>query len=1750
MNILFYSPYAGNWYLHTLWEGTIAHAVKHRGANVRFIGCDSAFRACDIFWNSTPRTEAGCHGCQQIGRQVFSQLGLESNFIGEHVTDAERAEINGWLSAMADGDLFDSHFDAYPVGEWCRASLVAHYRQPRFEPLSPEQAQTLRRYLEGAALAIRSLNRQLDAFRPELLVTLNGTFFSHRVAFELARERGIRVVVHERGMLPDSLLFNENQTIWARPRLQAHCETWRDVPLSTSELETAVQYLNDRRYGKRLAWHAFSPTPQPLEFIRRKLNIRPEQRVISLFTTSQSEAATSEWKGVFSDMIEWVTDTIEWFGSRPEFHLVVRIHPNEDHVQGSSTQVLDRYRAALKNLPENVSVIWPRDEVSSYSLVDLSSAVLVHDTTLGLESAATRGLPVGAVGNPMYRGWGFTFDLTDREQYGAFLEQIVQLEPSDEIRRAALRALYRLYFTLSIPFPQVSVVNVSHGQLNYSTLDELAPGRSVHLDRIADALLGETSFYPGPDSAEIARNCADEDAFFAENRSRPSQEANLPRVSVVAYIYNYAHYLDGAIQSILDQTYGDFEFFILDDGSTDGTPELVKKYLKDPRVRYEYQQNKGRDRLHETFNRCLEATSGEFVVIANGDDLMHPEKLQRQLEAFHADPDLEIVFHDATFINAAGETLPGSFDTGLPQEALTKRLLGRYMFKQNQVPNPTVMFRRSILRQIGLQEYGWAHDYQFWLKAAVARCRFRFLPERLICYRVHEESHSTSAVRRSRIAEEDRRMRREMRARYTIEELFPELLNCPDPRTARAYAHLEMGLLFCQGGLPMFDAAIAEFRQAVDLAPELLEARNNLALVLFLEGRRDEAVRIWRELADKHDVPEVQLNLRQALTPPPDGNVSFQLLQADVSPLPQARASLETDDSHEDFAQASDLAVLESSTTDDALLLAFKTYFASSAWDDVLLILTDAESQDERVATVFMQACQQIGLSPDNTPDVVLRQVKREELVSVFLGQLIEARHVHVLSDGPHARSTAELARERGHTPIRHALPKKQLETSAVPMGERVPLVSVIMPTYNRPEGLKRAIQSVLAQSFQDFEIVVVNDAGRVVEEVIASFAGESRITYIRHPRNKGLAAARNTGIRAARGKYLAYLDDDDCFYPDHLETLVTFLEAHPYRVAYSDAYRLHQEKVGDNYVDRGRDLPYSFDFDADRFLYENYVPVLCFVHERTCLDEVGLFDERLTTLEDWDLWIRLSRKYEFAHIPQVTCEFAWRHDGSTMTSSRIPEFWRMREFIFDKYQAFVEGKPHVKAQQDQARAWIQAQRVAHGLVAETPVRDSGLVSIVLLGYNQLAFTKLCVESVLAHSDRPFELILVDNGSVDGTGEYFRDLAARESRVKAILNPRNEGFAVGCNQGIAEATGDYVLFLNNDTIVPRNWLSRMLAHFEARPSRGAVGAVSNCVSGPQQLQKVPVPNHPDAWEAILAFGDEVAASKQGEGFEFPRLVGFCLMVRRKVLEQIGGFDPRYGIGNYEDDDLCLRIRTAGFETWVAADVYVHHFGSRTFAALGPHAFDDTMDQGWSRFKQKWNLPAHLDRRDPYSVILPVFDPRHHAIPLAETLPVDLADPFRPGRSALELHDRRQTAFIHHPDWSASTWPLVVSSFAEAFAAEDDVSLVIWLDPSQGIAQEEAGLRILDVLTQAGIDPEQAPDILLVPDILDLEGLARLYAATDCVVSAGNKVQADRAERLGLPVLDDLAPHAWHERLQVRGTGEGASPLNSAEGMPK
>jgi glycosyltransferase involved in cell wall biosynthesis len=239
------------------------------------------------------------------------------------------------------------------------------------------------------------------------------------------------------------------------------------------------------------------------------------------------------------------------------------------------------------------------------------------------------------------------------------------------------------------------------------------------------------------------------------------------------------------------------------------------------------------------------------------------------------------------------------------------------------------------------------------------------------------------------------------------------------------------------------------------------------------------------------------------------------------------------------------------------------------------------------------------------------------------------------------------------------------------------PLVSVIVATYNRPDRLYECLRSILGQTYPNIEIAVVNDAGIDVKGIIDSLNEKGTITYIEHPLNRGVAAARNTGIAAANGKYIAYLDDDDIYYPEHVESLVRVLEGSDCRVAYTDAARGHQRIIDGRRTVTKRDVPYSFDFDCDHILIRNFIPTPCILHEKSCLDDVGNFDESLSVLEDWDLWIRLSRKYPFRHERKVTCEFAWETDGGTLTSGKRALFRQTVEVIYTKTFGLVREHPH-----------------------------------------------------------------------------------------------------------------------------------------------------------------------------------------------------------------------------------------------------------------------------------------------------------------------------------------------------------------------------------------------------------------------------------------------------------------------------------------
>ncbi|MDI6804239.1 MAG: glycosyltransferase [Bacteroidota bacterium] len=287
------------------------------------------------------------------------------------------------------------------------------------------------------------------------------------------------------------------------------------------------------------------------------------------------------------------------------------------------------------------------------------------------------------------------------------------------------------------------------------------------------------------------------------------------------------------------------------------------------------------------------------------------------------------------------------------------------------------------------------------------------------------------------------------------------------------------------------------------------------------------------------------------------------------------------------------------------------------------------------------------------------------------------------------------------------------------------PKVSVIVPTYNRPETLSVALKSVLNQTYQDYEIIVINDGGSDVRSLIDDLNKEKNISYLNHATNRGLPAARNSGIKVARGKYIAYLDDDDIFYPEHLKTLVDFLETTDNKIAYTDSNRAIYKTVRGRTVFLLKEVFPSPDFDNNRILVENFIPVICVMHEKSCLDDAGNFDETLTSHEDWELWIKMSKKYSFGHIPNITCEFSWIEDD-VRESHRRSEFLSTLLTIYDRYNDEAIKNPGIlRAREDKL---TQSLRWAYDHIKGLEIEKRGVQEEI----EQARFTAQTLNAKLA----------------------------------------------------------------------------------------------------------------------------------------------------------------------------------------------------------------------------------------------------------------------------------------------------------------------------------------------------------------------------------------------------------------------------------
>ncbi len=256
--------------------------------------------------------------------------------------------------------------------------------------------------------------------------------------------------------------------------------------------------------------------------------------------------------------------------------------------------------------------------------------------------------------------------------------------------------------------------------------------------------------------------------------------------------------------------------------------------------------------------------------------------------------------------------------------------------------------------------------------------------------------------------------------------------------------------------------------------------------------------------------------------------------------------------------------------------------------------------------------------------------------------------------------------------------------------------------------------------------------------------------------------------------------------------------------------------------------------------------------------------------------------------------------------------------------------------------------------------RYESLVSIIILGFNQVEYTRKCIESIQLNVQQKVELILVDNGSHDGTWEFFQSIY----QAKTLRNSENLGVSAGWNQGLRLAQGKYILILNNDTLLFPGTLENLVRLADSDPSIGIVGPRCNRIAGAQVVQEISYPTQMRMEEFTQQWHRENEL-----GFaEYEWIKGVCMLIPKAAFQKIGFFDERFGKGNFEDDDYCLRARYHGYKTCIAHDSYIHHYGSISFGQEGID-WNALMKENERKFITKWQRGAEAlnDVQNPMNI---------------------------------------------------------------------------------------------------------------------------------------------------------------------------------------
>jgi hypothetical protein len=362
-----------------------------------------------------------------------------------------------------------------------RASLTTDQHRAKF-----------REFLITAALMLHVAKRAIDHLQPDAIFISHGIYVTWGVITEYAAAQGLRVVVYGYGYRKGTILLSLGGSYHNTLTTEDH-QIWREDPLSAEQVQTIHNYLASRANGG-LDWISYNTaTARTPDQLRAQFGLHPHKPVYALFTNIAWDAAVVFHHAAFPSMEAWLLETIRWAIARSDIQLVIRCHPAEVRTLSPTQQTAyDIIRAAFPELPDHIRVMTPDADINTYDLTALSDLTLVYTTKVGLEFA-TRDIPVLVAGEAFYRGKGFTYDPTTRNEYLDLLDTVSGKSIPGQ-RDLALQYAYYYFFRRYIKLSGLQDSGIGQPVLSIDIdhLSQLDAGVDEHMDIVCNAILNGT----------------------------------------------------------------------------------------------------------------------------------------------------------------------------------------------------------------------------------------------------------------------------------------------------------------------------------------------------------------------------------------------------------------------------------------------------------------------------------------------------------------------------------------------------------------------------------------------------------------------------------------------------------------------------------------------------------------------------------------------------------------------------------------------------------------------------------------------------------------------------------------------------------------------------------------------------------------------------------------------------------------------------------------------------------------------------------------------------------------------------------------------------------------------------------------------------------------------------------------------------------------------------------------------------------